>query len=65
MAKRSVETTLFGIVVREAEGCIYTNLKDKYELFMIFEKAMASCIVLILSCWFLLCDVMGGGGGNT
>ena len=31
MAKRSVETTLFGTVVREAEGCIYTSPKDKYE----------------------------------
>ena len=31
MAKHSVQTTLFGTVVREADGCIYTNLKDKYE----------------------------------
>ena len=61
MAKRSVQTTLFGIDVREAESCIYTNLKDKYALSAMFEEAMASCIVVILSCWFLLCDVMGGG----
>ena len=31
MAKRSVQTTLFGTVVCEAEGCIYTNPKGKYE----------------------------------
>ena len=31
MAKHRLQTTLFGTVVRELEGCIYTNPKDKYE----------------------------------
>ena len=31
VAKRSMQTTLFGTVVCEVEGCIYRNPKDKYE----------------------------------
>ena len=31
VAKHNVQTTLFGTVVREVEGCIYTNPKEKYE----------------------------------
>ena len=31
MAKCSVQTTSFGTVLCEAEGCIYANPKDKYQ----------------------------------
>ena len=34
MAKRSMQAALFSTVVHEAEGCIYTNSKDKYQQFI-------------------------------
>ena len=56
-----MQTTLFGIVV----PVLYSSLR--FYLSTMFEKATASCIVVILfyvSFELLsLCDVMGRGGG--
>jgi len=55
MAKCSVQTTSFGTVVREAEGCIYTNPKDKYQ--QLIERFMLVLNLFIV--WRY------GEGGNT